>query len=190
MRTSSALAVTLCILASICRLQTAVEATFLKKTVQITHYTHETRGGPNGTFLLAAGTPQPDLGVGAAFGSFVVYDNVMREGASPTSQMIGRIAGTAVGVVKPSSTPDNNTRVQIVMQHIFGEASQYNGSTIDVVGIFFFNPPWEMRVPGATGKLRGYTGYGLCQPISQTTGAPPLLLVYRWDFYLTKTEDF
>lgn len=161
----------------------------MEKTLRITHYTNEIRGGPNGTFLLAAGTPQPDLGVGAAFGSFIVYDNVMKAGVSPDSRTLGRIAGQAVGVVKPTSTPDNNTRVQLVMQHIFEEASPYNGSTIDVVGIFFFDPPWEMRVPGATGKLRGYSGYGKCEPISQTTGAPPLFLIYRWDFYLTLTED-
>jgi hypothetical protein len=144
------------------------------KTLRITHYTNEIRGGPNRTFLLAAGTPQSDLGVGAAFGSFIVYNNVMKEGVSPDSQTLGRIAGQAV---------------QLVMQHIFEEASPYNGSTIDVVGIFFFAPPWEMRVPGATGMLRGYSGYGKCEPISQTTGDPPLLLIYRWDFYLILTED-
>lgn len=197
---SSALAVALCIVACICSLQTAVVATITTYTpptvptlicpqyLNITHYTHETRGGPNATFLLTAGTPQRNLEVGAAFGSVIVYNNVMRAGVAEDSEMLGRIPGTAVGVVKPSSTPDNTTRVQLVMQHVFEAASPYNGSTLDVVGIFFFNPPWELAVSGGTGMLRGYTGYGICTPISETALPAPILLVYRWDFCLTKLE--
>lgn len=181
----SILTVTLHILAWICTLQTLVVA---KHHLNLTHYTHEIRGGPNSSWLLAAGAPSPSLAEGGAWGSFIVYDAAMRDGPEKNSTLIGRITGTVTGIVNPTTTGGQGTRVQLVHHHLFEDASIYNGSYINILGLLFSTTgPWELTVPGCTGALRGYSGYGISTPIVyNTSGPPPYYLVYKWDIYLTK----
>jgi len=130
--------------------------------------------------------------VGGAWGSFIAYDSEMRAGPERNSTLLGRVTGTVIGVVNPTTTGGQGTRVQIVHHHVFGNASKYDGSYINIVGILFSaTGPWELVVHGGTGVLRGYSGYGISTPIVyDTTGPPPYYLVYKWDIYLTKAHDF
>jgi hypothetical protein len=125
--------------------------------------------------------------VGGAWGSFIAYDSMMRAGPESNSTLLGRITGTVTGIVNPTTTGGRGTRVQLVHHHVFTDASIYNGSYINILGILFTaTSPWELVVPGCTGALRGYSGYGISNQISQSTGPPPIYLVYKWDIYLTK----
>ncbi|KAG0558769.1 hypothetical protein M758_10G049700 [Ceratodon purpureus] len=179
------LAATLCIFASICTVAMATKS----GTLHVTHYTHEVRGGPNRTLLLSAGTNSANLSAGVGFGSVVVFDNEIREGTSNSSKLLGRASGVAIGVIRPSPATKGATRVQMHMEHIFEEGSEYDGSTISVVGIFFsLTGPWEANVPGGTGRFKGYRGYGVSAQLSETAGPPPVYIVYKWDFYLTKEK--
>jgi len=186
MGSASILTVTFHILAWICTLQTLVVG---KDCLHLTHYTHEIRGGPNTTWLLAAGTPEQPAGLSApaGWGSLIVYDNMLRAGPNMNSTLLGRVTGTSTGIVNPTTTGGHGTRVELIAHHVFENASIYNGSYINVLGIFFStNGPWEMVVPGCTGVLRGYSGYGICHQLLKTAGPSPIYLTYRWDIYLTK----
>ena len=159
------------------------------KTLHITHYTHEIRGGPNHTLLLAAGTNSANLTAGVTFGSILVFDNTITETPSNKSKTVGRAAGVAIGVIKPSASTDGLTRVQLHMEHIFQDGSMYRGSSISVVGIFFATTgPWQADVPGGTGVFRGYRGYGVATQLQETPEPPPVYLMYKWDFYLSKQD--
>jgi hypothetical protein len=140
--------------------------------------------------LLAAGTNSENITAGVGFGSILVYDNTITQGPSNTSKLLGRASGVAIGVIKPSASTNGLTRVQVHMEHIFEEESIYHGSTIAVVGIFFSNDsPWEATVAGGTGRFKEYRGYGVAEQVSETPGPPPVYLVYKWDFYLTKNNN-
>jgi len=177
------LTVTFHVLAWICTLQTLVVAS---EQLHLTHYTHEIRGGPNSTFLRAAGPREPNSTAGS-WGMLIVYDNMMKDGPNITSTLLGRVTGTATGVVNPTTTGGLDPRVQLVMHHVFGNASIYNGSYMNILGISFSAiGPWEYVVPGCTGVLRGYFGYAIFDQILDTPGLSLEYLVYKWDFYLTK----
>ena len=159
------------------------------ETLHITHYTHEIRGGPNRTLLLVAGTNSDNLSKGVGFGSLVVFDNLIRQSPSAESKLLGRASGVAIGVIRPGPSTKGFTRVQMHLEHIFEGGSMYHGSTISVVGIFFaMKGPWEANVPGGTGYFKGYRGYGVSTQVSETPKPPPIHLVYKWDFYLTKEK--
>lgn len=175
----SAAAYTLCVVLCICSFQTSVFAA--SKTLKLTYYAHETRGGPNATLLPAAGTGQGNFSA-LGWGSFLVFDNRLKQGAALDSKLLGRITGFGV-LSTIGGLPTGG--VQVTSKFWFGEGSKYPGSSITVVGTLSYGPtPWELVVIGGTGKFRGYSGYGLSQPENSTT-VPPIY-VYKWNFYLTK----
>jgi len=169
---------TLCIL--LCSLQGGVTAaTSRKKSLHLTYFVHETRGGADSTLLAAAGTGQGNMSA-IGWGTFLAVDNAMKSGNTSDSLLLGSITGTAVvttidGIVGGS---------QINTQHVFKQGSEYNGSSLTVIGtINSGTPPYECNIPGGTGLLRGYSGYGLLTPVTEAT-VPPLY-VYQWDVYIT-----
>ena len=150
--------------------------------LHLVYYVQEIRGGPNSTSLAAAGTGQGnDSAIG--WGSFMVYDNPLTEGPDTDSKLLGVITGSAVITTKGGIASGG---LQISAQHIFNEASEYNGSSITVTGTLQspLGPPWECIVPGGTGYFRGYQGYGLLEPVAAYTKPP--LYVEKWNFYLSK----
>ncbi|KAG0569239.1 hypothetical protein M758_6G071700 [Ceratodon purpureus] len=175
---------TLCmLLVCISSLQTVVMANGSPKCdcrLCFTVYRHEIRGGPNNTILLTVGTSP------AAWGSYVVYDNMMKEGQSADSTLLGKITGSAVVTSKGGILAGG---IQTVFQHNFGPGSVYNGSSLNIIGTAATQtPPWELIVPGGTGCFRGYSGFVLAQPIPSATVGP--LVVSKWDFCLFQQFHF
>ncbi|KAG0625278.1 hypothetical protein M758_2G042100 [Ceratodon purpureus] len=175
---ASSLAYTLCIVLCICSLQTAVSA----KKLEISFYTHEIRGGPNGTLLAAAGTGAGNFSA-LGWGSFLTIDNIITEGPNFTTTVLGKFTGFAVMTTKGGLLDGG---ILVLDQFRFGPASKYNGSSISVTGNLANPPPgpWEVIVLGGTGYFRGYTGYAFSEPYLPTTLAPRF--VYKWTFYLKK----
>lgn len=152
-----------------------------KEKITLTVYAHETRGGPNATLLAAAGTGQGNF-PGLGWGSFLVFDNQLKQGASPRSTTLGRITGSAV-LSTIGGLPGGG--VQVVSKYWWSPTSAYKGSSLTVVGTLSYGTaPWELTVVGGTGHFRGYTGYAYSQPENSTTLAP--LFVYKWNFHLYK----
>jgi len=155
-------------------------ATSHKKPLHLTYFLHEIRGGPNSTLIAAAGTGEGNIS-NIGWGSFLVLDNYMKSGNTSDSLLLGSITGTAV-VTTVGGLATGGT--QINTQHIFKEGSKYNGSSLTVIGtIQTATPPYECNIPGGTGDFRGYSGYGILNPLNSLTVAPHY--VYQWDIYIT-----
>ncbi|KAG0591419.1 hypothetical protein M758_1G171400 [Ceratodon purpureus] len=162
---------TLCVLCYTYSLQTLAMASSQScRGLHLQYYTHEIRGGPNNTILLAAGTNQGGSFSDGRWGSFFVFDNMIKAGLSADSKLLGKITGTTVLTVKAGGP------VQFLAQHIFGEGSKYNGSSFTTIpgGI----------IPGGTGYFEGYSGYG--QGVEQTVVPAEPRHVYLWDVCLSK----
>jgi hypothetical protein len=139
------------------------------ESLHLQFYTHETRGGPNGTILISAGAGAGGNFSSLGWGSFVVFDNVIKAGFASNSTLLGQVTGTTVLTTK-AGWP-----VQFLAQMIFNENYKYNGSSFTVIpgGIIL----------GGTGYLQNFTGYG--QPVEVTTNPPDSgLHVYLWNVYL------
>jgi hypothetical protein len=67
-----------------------------KQPLHLSYYTNEIRGGPNATVLLSAGTAPGGNFSQVAWGSIVVFDNIIKEYQNTDSQMLGRVTGWAV----------------------------------------------------------------------------------------------
>ena len=152
--------------------------TAARRDLHLTIYGFETRAGPNTTLLLTAGTGQGNLSA-VGFGSFLVFDNILRVGPSNTSKELGRHQGTAVGL---SLEPITIGGLYMTAQHIFQSGSgQYNGSSITVMGtVANAYSPYLLLIPGGLGYFFGCTGYAICA----TVPATPPLFVFKWDFHM------
>jgi len=151
-------------------------------SLHLTYYVHETRYGPNATILAAAGTEQGNISE-IAWGSFLVYEHLLKEGPSPDSKLLGKVTGTAAVTTKGGTATGG---LKLAAEHIFNEASQYSGSSLTLTGTFGFPLPgsWENIIPGGTGHFRGFRGYAVGESVEATT-VPPLF-VFKWDIYLSK----
>jgi len=169
---ASSVAFALCVVLCICSLQTAVLAK--KEKMTFTVYAHELRGGPNATLLPAAGTGQGNFSA-LGWGSFLTFENFLKEGPAFSSKTLGRITGSAA-LSTIGGLPTGG--VQVVSKFWWAD-----GSSLTLIGTLSFpTAPWEVSVVAGTGKYRGYVGYALAQPELTTTLAP--LYVYKWDFHL------
>nr|PNR41569.1 hypothetical protein PHYPA_018972 [Physcomitrium patens] len=108
-----------------------------------------------------------------AWGSFVVFDNIIKEYQNTDSQTLGRVTGWAVSTTMGGPRDGG---VQMMSQHVYGPESPYNGSSLTIVpgGI----------IPGGTGYFQGYSGYR--GSVDVTTVMSDLLHIYKWDIYLFK----
>ncbi|XP_024397216.1 pterocarpan synthase 1 isoform X1 [Physcomitrium patens] len=152
--------------------------------LHLTCYTHEIQDGLNASPKLNAGTGQGGDLTAAGWGSFVVFDNIVKEGLNEDSKTLGKFSGWGV-VTSIGGIPAGGA--QMSGQFDFGEGSEYNGSSIAVTGTVSVPgvgppPPWERIIVGGTGKFRGCKGYAIAQPAAQ---ARPLY-VFRWDIHLSK----
>lgn len=111
-----------------------------------------------------------------------MFENLLKEGPTADSKLLGKITGTAVVTTIGGLATGG---VQLSAQHIFNNASKYSGSSLTLTGTFGYPPQgWEDLVPGGTGYFRGYRGYALGVPVLATTEPP--LFVYKWDMYISK----
>jgi len=174
---TSSVAYALCIVLCICSLQSAVQAK--PDQLNLTIYLHETRGGANITILAAAGTGQGNFSA-LGWGSFLVSDNVLKDGPSPDSAVLGRSTGFAVISTK-GGVADGG--FQLNNKIWFSPESQYNGSSISILGTLGYPAePWELSAIAGTGQFRGHYG---SLTVSTETSVPPLY-VYKFDFQLYK----
>ncbi|KAG0588872.1 hypothetical protein KC19_2G275600 [Ceratodon purpureus] len=160
-------AYTLCALLCICSLQTVVT-----DSLHLQYYTHEFRGGPNSTLLITAGPGNVGNFSTLGWGSFLVFDNIVREGISANSTLLGKTTGTTILTGKAGDSP-----VQFIAQTLFNENYKYNGSSFIVL-------PGGV-VLGSTGYFQGYKGYGQGVEVAATpTPSGAFYAVYLWDVYL------
>uniref|UniRef100_A0A7I4B3A3 Dirigent protein n=1 Tax=Physcomitrium patens TaxID=3218 RepID=A0A7I4B3A3_PHYPA len=137
--------------------------------LHLTCYTHEIQDGLNASPKLNAGTGQGGDLTAAGWGSFVVFDNIVKEGLNEDSKTLGKFSGWGV-VTSIGGIPAGGA--QMSGQFDFGEGSEYNGSSIAVTGTVSVPgvgppPPWERIIVGGTGKFRGCKGYAIAQPAAQ-----------------------
>lgn len=139
----------------------------------MSYYTHEYQDGPNSTILLAAGTGQGGNFSDLGFGSFVVFDNLMKDGVSSDSKLLGKVTGFSV-VTTIAKYGEFGYSSQFNGQHIFYDG-EYNGSAFTVIpgGIIL----------GGSGYFQGYTGYG--ETVDDFAAESGLYHVYKWDIYLS-----
>ena len=112
---------------------------------------------------------------GSTFGDLQVFDNPLREGADPSSTLIGRARGLVV-----SASLDNSGMVAIT-EFVFSNYGKYSGSTLASQGHLTFPILSERSIVGGTGVLRFARGYFTTQVISSTSD----LGVALFDLHLT-----
>lgn len=144
------------------------------KESRITLYVHEARG-PGATLLAAAGTGQTDL-TKIGFGSFLVFDNEIREGPDKRTLLIGRERGSG-----PISDLQGKQGIQLISTMVFNRESRYNGTLTFQGFVGGPEPSTELVLMGGTGDFRGAKGYA----IVDTLKASPLEVVFRWNIYLS-----
>ncbi|WVZ87604.1 hypothetical protein U9M48_034215 [Paspalum notatum var. saurae] len=120
---------------------------------ELTHfqfYFHEVRtGAPNETSVLVASQYKN----GTTFGDLKVFDNALREGADPSSLLIGRARGLGV-----TASLDNSGALTTI-EFVFSDYGMYTGSTMATVGHFIMTDTAERSIVGGTGMLRFARGY-------------------------------
>jgi hypothetical protein len=170
MTSSSMLVPLLCtILACTCCLLVASEP----ESLHLSYYIQEIRYGPNRTLLAAAGTGQGNVAE-IGWGSFLVFEQALKAGPTADSKLLGTITGTATITTKGGFATGG---LKLSAEHIFNEASEYNGSSLTLTGTFGFPPQgWEQIVPGGTGYFRGYRGYAFGENNRRNHRASPVCL--------------
>jgi hypothetical protein len=138
-------------------------------------YVHEIRAPPDSTVLAAAGTGQNDF-TQIGFGSFLVFDNEIRDGPDRTSPLLGRQRGYG-----PISDLQGKQGIQLTSTMVFGRGSSYNGTVTFQGNVGGPEPTTEVAVLGGTGDFRGAKGYA----IVETVNTSPLGAVFRWNLYLS-----
>ncbi|WVZ87600.1 hypothetical protein U9M48_034211 [Paspalum notatum var. saurae] len=99
---------------------------------------------------------------GSTFGNLKVFDNALREGADPSSTLIGRARGLGV-----FASLDNSGGVTTI-EFVFSNYGNYSGSTLATLGHLAF-PGSERSIVGGTGVLRFARGYFTTEIISSTS---------------------
>ncbi|WVZ95968.1 hypothetical protein U9M48_041665 [Paspalum notatum var. saurae] len=145
---------------------------------ELTHlsfYFHEVpSSAPNATIATVASL-NVYVTTGSTFGDLQVFDNALREGADPSSTLIGRARGMVV-----AASLDNSGRVSII-EFVFSNFGDYSGSTLASLGHLTIPDVTERSIVGGTGVLRFARGYFTTQVISSTSD----LGVALFDVYFT-----
>lgn len=122
---------------------------------KLTLYVHEIRAPPDATLLAAAGTGQDDL-TRIGFGSFLVFDNEIRESPEANSVLLGRQRGFG-----PISDLEGKRGIQLISTVVFGRGSSYNGTLTFQGNMGGPEPTSELAVIAGTGDFRGAEFHGL-----------------------------
>ena len=125
------------------------------KSIKIEYVVHEIRSGDNATIVTAAGVPGT-----FAWGTLLMNDNMVRATESVSSTLLGK--STGFGAVTTKAGVGGG--ILSVTKVLFGDASEYNASTITLTATFATAPPYDVIVLGGTGKLRGCSGYAVATP--------------------------
>lgn len=152
-------------------LLSAVAAFADDKFTHLHFYFHETDSGPNATLVTAVEPPKNST---TSFGSIVVYDNVLREGADPASALIGRAQG--IGAIAALDGGSGLAAMNLVFT-----SGEYNGSTLALLGRFVAGAVSERGIVGGSGRFRLARGFSLSKVISSTATT----VVAEFDVYVT-----
>lgn len=109
------------------------------------------------------------------FGAVFVVDDMLREGADPASQLLGRAQGLTVG----ASLSDG--ALLTVFNFVFTEGA-YSGSSLTLLGRALLGTVMERPIVGGTGVFRMARGYTLSKMIESPD--PNNLLVLEYDAYI------
>lgn len=145
------------------------------KQSTLTLYIHELRAPPDSTVLAAAGTGQNDF-TKIGFGSFLVFDNEIRDGPDRNSTLLGRERGYG-----PISDLQGKHGIQLTSTLVFGRGSTYHGTLTLQGNVGGAEPTTELAVLAGTEDFRGARGYA----IVETVKTSPLAVVFRWNLYLS-----
>ncbi|GJN20530.1 hypothetical protein PR202_gb07921 [Eleusine coracana subsp. coracana] len=138
-------------------------------------YFHELySGGPNGTTVQLA-PARGGINNASFFGMAGVVDDMLREGADPSSRLIGRAQGLTVG----SSLSDGALTTELNFVFTNG---LYNGSTLQVFGRALLGTVMERPIVGGTGTFRMARGYTLSKMLKSPD--PNTLLILEYDAYV------
>ncbi|TVU30959.1 hypothetical protein EJB05_22618, partial [Eragrostis curvula] len=144
-------------------------------TTHLHFYFHEIfSSGPNGTTANIA-KPHGGSNNSSFFGMLGVLDDMLREGADPTSRLIGRAQGISVG----SSLSDGS--LLTMLDFVFTDGT-YNGSSLQVFGRALLGTVMERPIVGGTGAFRMARGYTLSKMIKSPD--PNNLLILEYDAYI------
>lgn len=146
------------------------------KESRLTVFVHQIRAPlSSATLLAAAGTGQNDL-TKIGFGSFLVFDNEVREGLDKTTLLLGRERGYG-----PITDLQGEQGIQLTSTMVFNKNAAHKG-TLTFQG-FVGGPELinELMVVGGTEDFRGAKGYA----IVQTLKTSPLEVVFRYNIYLS-----
>ncbi|XP_074561472.1 dirigent protein 22-like [Curcuma longa] len=118
-------------------------------------FQHErTMGTPNATVVLSVNADNSGLATG--FGNIVAYDNALRETTDLRAPIIGHSQGLGIGADRSGASGFT------VFTMVF-TGGKYNGSSLDIQGIFIAQPLLETvserAIVGGTGRFRGARGY-------------------------------
>ncbi|KAG6534950.1 dirigent protein 22-like [Zingiber officinale] len=120
-------------------------------------------GVANATVVLSVNADNSGLATG--FGNIVAYDNALRETTDLRAPIIGHSQGLGIGSDRSGAT--GFTAFSMVFT-----GGRYNGSSLDIQGIFISQPLLETvserAIVGGTGRFRGARGYLLSQEIVLT----------------------
>lgn len=124
-------------------------------------YMHDGYSGPSPTAaLIVNGTGAPVM-TGVRFGDTVVMDDVLTEGPSRASRVVGR----AQGLYVTASLQPGDPAMLLAMNVLLTDYDR--GSSVTVVGRNeVMAPVRELAVVGGTGRFRMATGYVLWKTAS------------------------
>uniref|UniRef100_A0A0D9XJE3 Dirigent protein n=1 Tax=Leersia perrieri TaxID=77586 RepID=A0A0D9XJE3_9ORYZ len=145
-------------------------------TTHLHFFFHEVfTDGPNGTTATVVPPARSD---GGSFGFVATVDDMLREGADPSSRLIGRAQGVTAG-----TSLSGDGAITTLLNLVFTEDGPYRGSTLQVFGRALLGTVMERPVVGGTGKFRMARGYTISRKVNSTD--PDNLLVIEYDVYVT-----
>ncbi|TVU30963.1 hypothetical protein EJB05_22622, partial [Eragrostis curvula] len=144
-------------------------------TTHLHFYFHELySGGPNGTMALLS-PARGGINNSSFFGMLSALDDMLRQGADPSSRLIGRAQGISVG----SSLSDGS--LLTMLDFVFTDGT-YNGSSLQVFGRALLGTVMERPIIDGTGAFRMARGYTLSKMIKSPD--PNNLLILEYDAYI------
>ncbi|TVU30961.1 hypothetical protein EJB05_22620, partial [Eragrostis curvula] len=144
-------------------------------TTHLHFYFHEIFPSAPNTTIAQLSPARGGINNSSFFGMMGVVDDMLREGADPSSRLIGRAQGLAVG----SSLTDG---ALLAMLDLIFTDGPYNGSSLQVFGRVLLGTVMERPIIGGTGAFRMARGYTLSKKIKSPD--PNNLLIIEYDAYV------
>ncbi|KAK9924565.1 hypothetical protein M0R45_032929 [Rubus argutus] len=139
-----------------------VEQVGSEKIIHLTYYATVIPYGPNATVVPVAGIAGK-LWALNTFGTIFVGDVPLTVGPSTYSPKVGQVRGLSVVLSK-----DNDGSVRHLSTSVTFTNKEYNGSTLQIQGIFNSRQGSVLSIVGGTGKFEGARGSAFLQQYSNS----------------------